>query len=136
VRTLGRVGRRGASYSWGLDVAVVTARWHGTAILCGCRSGLCIHWSGRDSSSCLHEITCGVVLRLDGRGRHSGLGSKSALCSHWCGWHVFLMFGGRGFTSRGQGTFKKLSKVSILFGRLLALGHDGGKGPANRGKGR
>jgi len=62
-------------------MAAVTARWNGTAFLCGCGGGLCIHWSGSGSSSVLHQITCGVVLILNGRGRLSGLGSKSALCS-------------------------------------------------------
>jgi len=42
-------GRGCTSFSGSLGMAVVAMRWCSTAILCGCRGGLCVHWDGCDS---------------------------------------------------------------------------------------
>jgi len=77
-------GRSGACCSGNLGVAVVTAGWHGTAVVCGCRGGISIHWGYSIGSSNLSWGLCEFVVRLDERTRLSDLGSKRALCVHWC----------------------------------------------------
>jgi len=63
-------------------MAMVALRWHGTAILCGCGGGLCVHWSGSDSRGFLHQTSCGDVLGLHGRSRLSNLRGRGAFCVH------------------------------------------------------
>jgi len=60
--------RWGTRCSRSFGVNTVAARWCGTAVMCGCRGRLHIHWSGSCSCSngVLHWSTCSVRLGLGG----------------------------------------------------------------------
>jgi len=118
-------------------MAVVAARWCGTTIVaCGSGGSFHIHWGGHCNSSNLYWSSCSIGLGLGGRCRPCCLGGRNAFVVHCHRQSILLIFS-EGLSSRGQGTFKKLSKVPIPLGRvrLLARGHGEGKGPANRGEG-